>query len=141
MDIETRQSGQSGISWVAHGRAHDRWRRQTVAFCLAAAVCGVVIGAVGHLLYQRQATADDMRGGAAFAELLRESGFELGRQERDLPQVCERTAEAIYGNDMFDLAADGWAPRRQKAFYVGCSGTAVGGVSVPGTDDGGGGGD
>lgn len=107
-------------------------------YCLAAAVLGVVIGAGGHALYERQVVRDDIDRGAEFAEVVRDSGFDLGRQEQNLPRLCERMAEALYGNDMFDGAADGWAPRAEKGFYVGCSGIPVGGVGVPGSDDAGG---
>jgi hypothetical protein len=40
--------------------------------------------------------------------------------------LCDRLAESLYGRPMGMVGGD-WAPRSEKAFYAGCTGTPFGG--------------
>jgi hypothetical protein len=108
-------------------RRHElwlRWRRSILLVVGTVMATALVVWA-NWFLQRYVILGDDTARGEHFREALDVTEAPTGRQAFVYAQ-CKIAAEAFYGHGLLD-GDPGYAPPNEKAFFVACSGTTVGG--------------
>jgi hypothetical protein len=108
----------------ADGTMHRRSRTRTIVqHTLAVIVVAVLLVVVCPWLDRYLIVDDDIARGQDYRHYLeRNTSFPVGTTD-----FCRSAAEEFYGEPILDAPRHGDPTPAEKAFFVGCSGMAVGG--------------